>query len=168
MNATDWRAVWARDVAANRGYPKSVVVLTLLRLAQATRSRRATRLLLYPVVGTVYKVFSEWLLGIEIPASTPVGPGLRLRHGVGVVVNPAAVIGEDVMIRQGVTLGNRRHDTDCPVVHDRVEIGAGATIIGAVTIGAGARIGAGAVVVTDVPAGGVAHVSGTVVRGPGG
>lgn len=159
-----WREVWALDRAANRGYPKSIVVLALLRLAQAVRSHRATRWTLYPLVGTGYKLVSEWLLGIEIPASTSIGPGLRLRHGVGVVINPAAVIGANVMLRQGVTIGNRRHDTDCPQIGDDVEIGASATIIGAITIGAGARIGAGTVVAVDVPAGGIAHAAPTVIR----
>lgn len=153
-------------MAANGGYPKSIVVLSLLRLAQAVRARPGTRLLLYPLVGTAYRLISEWLLGVEIPASTRIGPGLRLRHGIGVVINPAAVIGADVMLRQGVTIGNRRHDKDCPEIGDGVEIGAGATVIGAIHVGAGAKIGAGAVVTTDVPAGGVAHVAATVVRPP--
>src|SRR5690606_8711784 len=98
-----------------------------------------------------------WIMGIELPASTSIGPGLRLRHGVGVVVNPATVIGADVMIRQHVTLGNRRTRDDCPVIEDGVEIGAGAVIIGAIAIGRGAKIGPNAVVVKDVPAGSVVY-----------
>ena len=61
------------------------------------------------------------------------------------------------MIRQHVTLGNRRTMDDCPVIEDGVEIGAGAVIIGAVTIGTGARIGPNAVLVKDVPAGTVVY-----------
>jgi serine acetyltransferase len=159
------RATCRRDLAANKGYPKSVVVLLLLRVAQYARARRGILgRLLYLPVGTAYKLVSEWLLGIEIPASTSVGPGLRLRHGVGIVVNPAVVIGADVMIRQNVTLGNRLAEDDCPVIEDGVELGAGAVVIGAVTIGRGARIGAGAVVVKDVPAGGVAINASTEIR----
>lgn len=89
-------------------------------------------------------------MGIELPASTEVGPGLRLRHGVGIVVNPASRIGANVMIRQGVTLGNRKLPDDCPTIEDDVEIGVGAVIIGSVTVGTGARIGPNAVVFRDI------------------
>lgn len=142
-----------QDLAANRGYPKSMAVLMAFRTAQWVRARPGLAGRLgYLVVGTAYKLFSEWLLGIELPASTQVGPGLRLRHGVGLVVNPATVIGADVMLRHAVTLGNRRTESDCPRLADGVEVGAGAIIIGEVLVGRGARIGAGAVVTSDVPA----------------
>jgi len=165
MSSADLRAVLRRDLAANAGYPKSVVIVVLLRVAQFVRSRPGpVAKAQYLVVGAVYKLVSEWLLGVEIPASTEVGAGLRLRHGVATVVNPHAVIGEDVMLRQGVTIGNRRSEVDCPTIGRGVEIGAGACLIGAITIGDGARIGAGALVVSDVPAGGLAYASVATVR----
>lgn len=157
------RRAWRRhlrdaDRAANSGYPKSRFVLSWLRRAQSLRTgRNAPTRLAYLLVGGSYKIVTEWVMGIELPASTEIGPGLRLRHGVGVVVNPATRIGADVMIRQHVTLGNRRTHDDCPVIEDHVEIGAGAVIIGAITIGRGARIGPNAVVVKDVPADGVVY-----------
>lgn len=165
MAINEWRATLRRDLAANRSYPKSTVVMIAFRCAQAARGRygplgRLSGL----VVGASYKILSEWLLGVELPASTSVGPGLRLRHGVGLVVNPATRIGADVMLRHGVTLGNRCNLTDCPVIGDGVEIGAGATIVGAVTIGAGARIGPGVVVIEDIPAGATVHAAPVVVR----
>jgi serine acetyltransferase len=89
-----------------------------------------------------------------------------LRHGVGLVVNPYSVLGENVMLRQGVTIGNRRGDFDCPTIGRDVEIGAGATLIGAITIGDGAKVGAGAVVLGDVPPGGVAVATPATVRPP--
>lgn len=165
MNANELRGVLRADLAANRGYPKSIVVLMLLRVAQYVRAQPgiAARLA-YVVVGGVYKLVAEWVLGVEIPASTSVGAGLRLRHGVGTVVNPHAVIGEGVLLRHGVTLGNRRTETDCPVLEDDVELGAGAVVIGAVRVGAGARLGANVVVVEDVPVGSVVYSDPTVTR----
>ena len=155
------------DLGANRGYPKSVLVLALLRAAQYARSGRGTGArAAYVVAATAYKVVAEWVLGVELPPSTSVGGGLRLRHGVGLVVNPFAVIGENVLLRHGVTIGNRLDDFDCPVIGRDVEIGAGATIIGRVTIGDGARIGAGALVIGDVPAGGVAVAPPAHIRPP--
>lgn len=152
------RITRSADRRANSAYPKSRMVLGWLRAAQRWRSRRdpASRIV-HVAVGGSYTIITEWVMGIELPASTEIGPGLRLRHGVGVVVNPATRIGADVMIRQHVTLGNRRSQDDCPVVEDHVEIGAGAVIVGAITIGRGARIGPNAVVVKDVPAGTVVY-----------
>src|SRR5690606_34258072 len=149
-----FRREWAADRKANAGYPKSRFVLRWFRSAQRwRRSRGPLARLIFVVVGGSYKVFTEGFMGIELPVSTEVAAGLRLRHGVGVVVNPASRIGARVMIRQGVTLGNRKTATDCPVIEDDVEIGVGAVIIGDVTIGRGARIGPNAVVFRDVPAG---------------
>ncbi|CUR55113.1 putative serine acetyltransferase [metagenome] len=166
MTVSEWRSIIARDIAANKGYPKSVVILLALRTAQFVRSQPGLLArIAYLPVGSVYKLLSEWILGVEIPASTQIGAGLQIRHGVGIVLNPFSVIGEDVMLRHGVTLGNRLADDDCPVIGDGVEFGAGATVIGRVTIGDHARIGAGAVVVKDVPAGGVAYAPPTVIRG---
>ncbi|MCI1017034.1 glycosyltransferase [Microbacterium sp. C5A9] len=149
------RAVTA-DRRANASYPKSRFVLRWFRRAQRWRAERGpVARLLFLLIGGSYKVVTEGFMGIELPVSTTVGPGLRLRHGVGVVVNPASRIGADVMIRQGVTLGNRKRADDCPTIEDGVEIGVGAVVIGAVTVGAGARIGPNAVVFKDVPAGAV-------------
>lgn len=150
------------DVQANRGYPKSLCVLGLFRLCQSLRERGSKRR--YMVAAAVYKLSCEWVLGIEIPPSTSIGPGLRLRHGVGVVINPHSTIGANVLIRQGVTLGNRYTSTDCPTIEDDVQIGAGACVIGPVTVGTGSRIGPGAVVVTDVPPQSSVYLGGTVIK----
>jgi len=160
MMSTDarqvFRAAWAADRAANRSYPKSRFVMRWFRLAQRWRAGRGPfARMVFVVVGGSYKLVTEGFMGIELPVSTQVGPGLRLRHGVGVVVNPASRIGANVMLRQGVTLGNRRTTDDCPIIEDDVEIGVGAVVIGAVTVGTGARIGPNAVVFKDVPAGAV-------------
>lgn len=151
-----FRTAWAADRSANRSYPKSRFVMRWFRLAQRWKAGRGPfSRLVFVVVGGSYKLVTEGFMGIELPVSTQVGPGLRLRHGVGVVVNPASRIGANVMLRQGVTLGNRRASDDCPTIEDDVEIGVGAVVIGAITVGAGARIGPNAVVFKDVPAGAV-------------
>lgn len=147
-----FRLDWAADRDANRNYPKSRFVLRWFRSAQRWRRTQGPfARVMFVVIGGGYKLFTETFMGIELPVSTEVGPGLRLRHGVGIVVNPASRIGSNVMIRQGVTLGNRRESGDCPTIEDGVEIGVGAVIIGAVTVGRGARIGPNAVIFRDVP-----------------
>jgi serine acetyltransferase len=109
---------------------------------------------------TVYKVLTTWLLGVELPAETTVGPGLRLAHPQGIVVNGEARLGARCLLRANSTLGNvvdgDGRPGPSPVVGDDVELGVGVIVIGAVTIGDGARVGAGAVVLRDVPAGAVA------------
>jgi serine O-acetyltransferase len=104
--------------------------------------------------------------GIELPYSTRVGRRVVIEHQGGIVVHGDAWIGDECIIRQGVTVGNRHMDQPraAPRLGARVNVGAGAKILGAVTIGDDARIGANAVVLSDVPAGarvvGVpAHVS---------
>jgi len=104
------------------------------------------------------RLISQWtrtLTGIEIHPGAVIGRRFFIDHGMGVVIGETAEIGDDVMIYHDVTLGGRslakvkRH----PTVEDGVMIGAGARVLGPVTIGKGAQIGANAVVVKDVPAG---------------
>jgi serine O-acetyltransferase len=93
------------------------------------------------------------ITGIEIHPGAVVGPGLFIDHGMGVVIGETTEIGADVTLYQGVTLGGtslakgKRH----PTLGDRVVIGAGAKVLGAITVGECARVGANAVVVKSVP-----------------
>lgn len=100
----------------------------------------------------VSAVLRAWT-SVDIHPAAIVGPGLFIDHALGVVIGETAEIGADVTIYQGVTLGGtaleagKRH----PTVEERVTIGAGAKVLGPITIGRGSRIGANAVVVRDVP-----------------
>ena len=96
--------------------------------------------------------------GIELPYSTQLGRRVIIEHQSAIVIHGDCVIGDDCIIRQGVTLGNRYVDRpfDAPKLGRRVNVGAGAKIFGNVTIGDDANIGANAVVLCDVPAGATA------------
>ena len=97
------------------------------------------------------------LTGVDIHPGAHLGPGLFIDHATGVVIGETAEVGEDVTIFHGVTLGGsggeigKRH----PTIGDRVVIGAGAKVLGAIKVGADSRIGANAVVVKEVPSGAV-------------
>lgn len=107
--------------------------------------------------------------GIELDYATKVGRRLVIEHQHGVVIHGRCVIGDDCVLRQGVTLGNKTMDRphDAPTLGDRVNVGVGAKVLGAVTLGDDAQIGANAVVLTDVPAGAVAvGVPATIKSGP--
>lgn len=142
-----------QDWRANRRNPKGQLILLAFRFAHRVRfSQSRAAVVARPVVGVTYRIGIEWVLGVEIPWRTEIGPGLRLFHGVGTVINDAARVGRNVTIRHGVTIGHAVEGGPCPVIGDGVDIGAGAIILGNVTVGSGARIGAGSVVTKSVAA----------------
>jgi serine O-acetyltransferase len=104
--------------------------------------------------GRLLSQFVRGLTGVEIHPGASIGQGLFIDHGMGVVIGETAEIGNDVTLFHGVTLGGtslqkgKRH----PTLGDRVVVGAGAIILGAITIEEDTRIGANAVVVKSVPA----------------
>ncbi|WP_368497544.1 serine O-acetyltransferase EpsC [Herbiconiux sp. A18JL235] len=101
--------------------------------------------------------FARFLTGVEIHPGARIGRRLFIDHGMGVVIGETAVLGDDVMLYHGVTLGGRsmRRVKRHPTLGDRVTVGAGATILGPVEIGSDSSVGAGAVVVKSAPAGSV-------------
>ena len=97
-------------------------------------------------------VLRAWT-SVDIHPAATIGPGLFIDHALGVVIGETTEIGADVTIYQGVTLGGTALETGKrhPTVGDRVTLGAGAKVLGPLSIGSGSRIGANAVVVRDVP-----------------
>ena len=95
------------------------------------------------------------IYGIEIFATAKIGRRFHIGHQGGIVIHEYATIGNDCLVRQGVTFGavlERDFVSNGPVVGDRVDVGAGAKIVGGVRIGDDVRIGPNAVVMTDIPA----------------
>ncbi len=130
---------------------------------------RLPRLFRYPVrvvYGALYFVTRN-LYGIELPPGTSIGRRFHIGHQGGIVVIRMAEIGDDVSIRQNVTIGiTLDRGGASPKIGDRVDIGAGAVIIGGVTVGEDAIIGPNAVVSRDVPPGGRAFALPARVTGP--
>src|SRR6266568_2182730 len=97
--------------------------------------------------------WARWMTGIEIHPGAQIGKRLFIDHGMGVVMGETAIIGDDVTLYQGVTLGGtgkeegKRH----PTLRNGVFVGNNANILGNITIGENSRVGAGSVVVRDVP-----------------
>lgn len=105
--------------------------------------------------------------GIEIHPGATIGEGLFIDHGHGVVIGETTIIGNNVTLYQGVTLGGtgKEHGKRHPTIGDNVLIGAGAKVLGSCTIGSCSKIGAGSVVLEDVPENStVVGVPGRVVR----
>lgn len=103
------------------------------------------------------KFFADAILGIEIPCEAVIGKRFTIEHTGAIVVSGDAVFGDDCIIRQGVTVGLRnRNHRGSPRIGNRVDIGAGAKLLGNIQIGDDVAIGANAVVLCDVPSGSIA------------
>ncbi|HYU35850.1 MAG TPA: serine O-acetyltransferase [Thermoanaerobaculia bacterium] len=120
-----------------------------------------------PVLPALCRRWAIGACGVDILPRADLGGGCIIAHGIGLVVGGRTVIGEDCTLLHGVTLGEARSDElDCPRLGDRVTVGAGAIVLGGITIGDDVLIGAGSVVVSDVPPGAV--VAGVPARRLGG
>jgi serine O-acetyltransferase len=115
------------------------------------------------LLGRWLSQFARFLTGIEVHPGARIGRRLFIDHGMGVVIGETTIIGDDVTMYQGVTLGGtgKEHGKRHPTIGDNVVIGGGAKILGNITVGENCRIGAGSVVLRNVP-----HDS-TVVGVPG-
>ncbi len=158
----DIRAARERDPAATSNLE---VVLTYpgFHALQFHRIARAMHKLGVPLLPRLISQINRGLTGIEIHPGAKIGDGLFIDHGMGVVIGETAEIGENCHLYQGVTLGgtSTKREKRHPTLEDNVSVGAGAKLIGAITVGEHASIGAGSVVVTNVPS------NATVVGVPG-
>ena len=121
-----------------------------------------------PFFGALIWRCNLFLTGVDINPNARIGPGLVISHGVGLVVGGDVVIGADCLLHHGVTLGapTTSRISSCPSLGDRVVVGAGAQVIGDLTVGDDATVGAGALVTQDVPAGALARAPRAVISGP--
>jgi serine O-acetyltransferase len=149
----DFKAVFDRDPAATS---KLEVILTYAGFHALMAYRVAHWLKSYgiPFIPRAISQVARWLTGIEIHPSARIGTGFFIDHGMGVVIGETAEIGDYVTLFQGVTLGGtgkergKRH----PTLGNHVVVGAGAKILGGITIGDNVKIGANSVVLKSVAA----------------
>jgi serine O-acetyltransferase len=107
-----------------------------------------------PVVPRIIQILNRVVFAVALPPSVTMGKRVIFAYqGLGTVVHARAVIGSNVYIGPHVTIGGRSKHHNVPIVQDNVFIGAGALVLGPITIGVGATIAAGAVVIRDVPPG---------------
>lgn len=121
----------------------------------------------YKLIARMISQFAKFLTGIEIHPAAKIGSGVFIDHGEGVVIGETAVVGNNVLIYQGVTLGGTGKDKGKrhPTVEENVMISAGAKILGPFAVGKNAKIGAGSIVLKEVPPNAtVVGVPGRVVK----
>ncbi|MGL4340442.1 MAG: serine O-acetyltransferase EpsC [Rhodoglobus sp.] len=114
----------------------------------------------------VVSQYTRFLTGVEIHPGAVIGRRFFIDHGMGIVVGETAVIGDDVTMYHGVTLGGTclRHEKRHPTLGDHIVVGAGSTVLGNVVVGSYSVIGANAVVVADAPSNSVLIGSPAVAR----
>jgi serine O-acetyltransferase len=111
----------------------------------------------FSLVYKMLKPLSEVLTGIELPCEVTLGRRFRIDHFGGIIISGDAVFGDDCIVRNGVTVGLKHTgQRGAPILGNRVDIGAGAKILGAIHIGDDVQIGANAVVLADVPSNSIA------------
>jgi len=148
------RAYRERDPAARSNLEVALCYPGLHAIAVHAISSYFWRLRFF-TLGRFISHFGRFMTGIEIHPAAKLGRRFIIDHGMGVVIGETAEIGDDVYIYHQVTLGGTKSEAGKrhPTVGNNVIIGAGAKVLGAISIGDGARIGANAVVVASVPAG---------------
>lgn len=149
----DINSVFDRDPAARNSFE---VLLNYPGLHAIWVHRLSHRLWRanWKLLARLFSTFSRWLTGVEIHPGAKIGRRFFIDHGMGIVIGGTAEIGDDVTLYQGVTLGGtswksgKRH----PTLEDNVVVGAGAQVLGPITVSKGGKVGSNSVVVKDVPA----------------
>jgi serine O-acetyltransferase len=143
----DW-VTYERDIRRQGLWAMAVYRFGRWRYGFRHRIVRAPLSLIYKILFT----FAQILTGIELPCEATIGRRFRIDHFGGIIISGDAVLGDDVVIRNGVTIGLRHAGTrGSPVIGNRVDVGAGAKILGSINVGDDTAIGANAVVLKDVP-----------------
>lgn len=123
-----------------------------------------------PLLPRLLSQVSRLLTGVEIHPGARIGRGVFIDHGMGVVIGETSVVGDQCLLYQGVTLGGtgKEHGKRHPTLMNNVVVGAGAKVLGAITVGANTRIGAGSVLLRDVaPDSTVVGIPGRVIHQSG-
>src|SRR5580698_5922551 len=148
----DW-VTYDRDIWRQGLWVMVVYRFGRWRYGVSSRLCRAPLSLIYKIL----KILSQILTGIDLPCEVTIGRRLKIEHFGGIIISGDTLFGDDVVIRNGVAVGLRRTGVPgAPIIGNRVDIGAGAKLLGAITIGDDVAIGANAVVLVDVPSNSIA------------
>lgn len=150
----DWMSV-ARVWLTSRTFRP---ILTMRLCQSAANMPRSLGRIILPLSRSLHRL-AQWQAGMDLPWEIQVGPGFAINHGWGLVISPGAVIGANVTLFQGVTLGRKdvidpvdgTRTTSYPVIEDSVSIGPNAVVLGGVCLGQGCQVGASCVVTKNVP-----------------
>lgn len=148
----DIKTIYSKDPAA-RNIFEVILLYPGFHALLAHRIAHKLRKWKIPFIPRLISQVARFLTGIEIHPGATIGKNFFIDHGMGVVIGETTIIGDDVLIYQGVTLGGTGKDLGKrhPTIGNAVTVGAGAKVLGNITIGDFTNIGAGSVVIEDVP-----------------
>jgi serine O-acetyltransferase len=140
----------AREMTGRRSIVRAMLMTDSYRITSLQRLRELALSLRVPLLNHALRVTQTAVMGVEIGQQVTLGHGVYFVHSLGVVIGGNARIGDRVRFYGNNTVGTGKDD-GYPVIEEDVWVGAGARILGPITVGARSRIGANAVVLTDVP-----------------
>ena len=148
----DINTIKEKDVAA-RSVLEVIFLYQGFHVLLAHRIAHKLRYWKIPFIPRMISQIARFFTGIEIHPGATIGKRFFIDHGMGVVIGETTIIGDDVLIYQGVTLGGtgNEHGKRHPTLGDNIVVGSGAKVLGNIEIGSNSRIGAGSVVVDSVP-----------------
>lgn len=153
------------ELRVNNGFKSKYVVVSFRLASVYKRNGLFFKVIFFPFF-IHYKLVVDFLFGVEIPADSIIGWGFKLSHPKCITIHPKCVIGSNVHIRHGVTIGNKKTGVDeAPVIGDNVEFGCFSSVFGNVNIGAGSSVGAYSFVVNDLPEKSVVRASSSIRKG---
>jgi serine O-acetyltransferase len=158
MTDPDWSADLLR-YGGSRSFLREQSIWALWIYRFGRRMDRRPAGLVKRLLTIWYWLLFRWIettIGVSLPKSVQIGPGLRIWHFGGIFIHAEAVIGSNCTLRHGVTIGNLHAGGGVPVLGNDVELGAYAQVLGGIRIGNGCKIGAMAVVLCDMPDGATA------------
>tara|TARA_A100001015_G_C14696361_1_gene596482 strand:+ start:180 stop:626 length:447 start_codon:yes stop_codon:yes gene_type:complete len=129
---------------------KGVFIVRFYRLSHYIYSKKHLKFILFPI-RILYKILINYIMGIEIPDSLKIGSDFSIFHGQGIVIHSDCKLGDGLILRHNVTIGNSKRNGKCPVLGNNINIGCGAVIIGDIEIKDNVIIGANTVVNKSIP-----------------
>lgn len=135
---------------SERGNFKGSFFITCYRVAHFFTKNRFLYILGAPI-WLLYRLIFRWVLGIDVPERVTLGSNCIVCHGIGLIINPNVVVGDNVKLHHNTTIGTAVHGGKSPRIGNNVTIGANCVVIGDIKIGDGATIGAGSVVTKNIP-----------------
>ena len=133
-----------------KGNIKGLIIYICYKIAHFTTKNKIIHLMSFPI-WILYRLIVNWILCVDISEYCNIGKNLVVWHGMGLVVHPNTLIGDNVILHHNTTLGCASNNLEAPIIEDNVNIGTGVVILGKVRIGHNSVIGAGAVITKDVP-----------------
>lgn len=133
-----------------KGNFKGLFFIICYRITHKVAINPYLRIVLFPI-WMLYRLIFNWVLGIDISEFAKLGKNFVLWHGIGTIIHPSAIIGDNVTMRHNTTIGNSVSGGRAPVIGNNVNIGANVVIIGDIVIGNNVTIGAGSVVTKSIP-----------------